>query len=193
MKITEAFNQAIADNLLGTSTILDINYVAFLSSRYDLNSLDNLGTIPTEIDRIAISLSDMSYVNKRFIFDFSIDADKCVCPTATISAKDSTSTIITVDSASSFDVNNLIEVETDTGFIETGILAKNVNDITIISPINAKITGKIRKKVSHLAFLCNATSFINSSDLIFTFINKVFYKDSTAVFPIKRSFEFFSS
>lgn len=180
---TQAYNEAEFTNNIGLTTIaVNFNYLAFLSTTQVLNELSNLGSVPAEIDRILIDDTNMSYVNSVFKFDFTIDSAEVVCATSEIQAKDSTSTIITLDSATSsfFEVNNLIEVETSEGFIESSIFAKTGDDITIQAPINALITGLVRKKVSHIAILCNATSTPNSADLIHSFFARKFFKDSTA-------------
>lgn len=180
---TQAYNEALFTNNIGLSTVdINFNYLAFLSTTQVLNELSNLGSVPAEIDRILIDDTNMSYINSVFKFDFTIDSTEVVCATSEIQAKDSTSTIITLDSATSsfFEANNLIEVETSEGFIESSIFAKTGDDITIQAPINALISGLVRKKVSHIAILCNATSTPNSADLIHSFFARKFYKDSTA-------------
>ncbi len=180
---TQAYNEALFTNNIGLSTVdINFNYLAFLSTTQVLNELSNLGSVPAEIDRILIDDTNLSYVNSVFKFDFTIDSAEVVCAISEIMAKDSTSTIITLHSSTSgsFEVNNLIEVETSEGFIESSIFAKTGDDITIQAPINALVSGLVRKKVSHIAILCNATSTPNPTDLIHSFFARKFYKDSTA-------------
>lgn len=178
---TQAYNEALFTNNIGLSTVnINFNYLAFLSTNQNLDTFSNLSSIPTEIDRISINDSNMSYVNSIFKFDFTISNGDVVCATTQVLSKDSTSTIITLDVGSYFEVNNIIEIETPGGFIETSIVAKSGNNITIQAPINATIGGTVRKKVSHIAVLCNSTLTPNPSDLIFAFFTRKFFKDSTA-------------
>ena len=180
---TQAYNEALFTNNIGLSTVdINFNYLAFLSTTQVLNELSNLASVPTEIDRVLIDNTNLSYINSTFKFDKTIASSDVVCATSIIQAKDSTSTIITLDNATSvfFEVNNLIEVQTTAGYIESGIFAKTGDNITIQSPINALVGGLVRKKVSHIAVLCNATSTPNPVDLIHSFFARKFYKDSTA-------------
>lgn len=183
---------AYYENLIGTTQpLININFVSFISYARELKDSDNLGTIPYEIDRKEINTTDMSFSGKIFTLNLDIGSSECVCPTSEIQSKDSTSTIITLDSgtSSSFEVNNLIEVETEGGFIESKIIAKTGDDITIDNPRNATIGGLIRKKVSHLILLCNATSTRNTGDMMFLSFENSFFKDSTAPLTKKLTFD----
>lgn len=188
----QSHRNAYYENLIGsTQPLININFVAFISYSKELKDPDNLGTIPYEIDRKEINTTDMSYLGKIFTLNLEIANSECVCPTSEIIAKDSTSTIITLHSStsSSFEVNNMIDVETEGGFIESKIIAKSGDDITIDNPRNATIGGLVRKKVTHLILLCNATSSRDVGDMMFLSFENSFYKDSTAPLTKKLTFD----
>lgn len=192
MIITQAFRDAIFTNNIGLTTVdTHFNYVAFISSSRTPNDLDTLASLPTELDRILISSANLSYVGSRFKIDYTISTSDAVCATSIILAKDSTSSLITLTNATAvfFVVGNLIEIETSAGYIETSILAKTGDVITINSPINALIGGLVRKKITHIAVLCNAIGSINPVDLIFCFFPEKFFKDSSATKQIITSYE----
>lgn len=113
MAIFQMYRDKLFTHALGSSTpILKNTHIAFISfGARDINDLDSLASLPTEIDRIPLTSGNMSWVGKRFTFDFTIPNANVVCPTSIITAKDSTSTIITLTSGSAvfFEVNNLIE------------------------------------------------------------------------------------
>lgn len=192
MIITQAFKEAFFANLIGTTTpILDNNYIAFISYYKQILNTNNLFNFPNELDRIQLTSSNKSYLNSAFTYDFTIPVSRCVCSTTTISSKDSTSSILTVASSSNFEVNNLIEVETINGFIERNILAISGNNITIDTPTNVIISGILRKKVSHLVILVNASNIVNkTSDQIFATFESKFFRDGTASLQIKRKFDY---
>ena len=80
---TQAYNEALFTNNIGLSTVdINFNYLAFLSTTQVLNDLSNLGSVPTEIDRILIDDTNMSYLNSVFKFDFTIDSAEVVCATS---------------------------------------------------------------------------------------------------------------
>lgn len=188
----QSHRNAYYENLIGaTQPLININFVAFISYSKELRDSDNLGTIPYEIDRKEIISTDMSYSGKIFTLNLDIGSSECVCPTSEIQSKDSTSTIITLDSGTSslFEVNNLIDVETEGGFIESKIIAKSGDNITIDNPRNATIGGLVRKKVTHLILLCNATSTRNTGDMMFLSFENSFFKDSTAPLAKKLTFD----
>lgn len=188
----QSHRNAYYENLIGTTQpLININFVAFISYARELKDSDNLGTITYEIDRKEINTTDMSYSGKIFTLNLDIGSSECVCPTSEIIVKDSTSTIITLDSgtSSSFEINNLIDVETEGGFIESKIIAKSGDDITIDNPRNAVIGGLVRKKVTHLILLCNATSTRDTGDMMFLSFENSFYKDSTAPLTKKLTFD----
>lgn len=188
----QSHRNAYYENLIGaTQPLININFVSFISYARELKDSDNLGTIPYEIDRKEINTTDMSYSGKIFTLNLDIGSSECVCPTSEIIAKDSTSTIITLDSgtSSSFEINNLIDVETEGGFIESKIIAKSGDDITIDNPRNATIGGLVRKKVTHLILLCNATSTRDTGDMMFLSFENSFYKDSTSPLTKKLTFD----
>lgn len=185
MAIFQMFRDEFFLHTIGTSApILKATHITFISfGARDINDLDSLASLPNEIDRIPLTSGNMSWVGKRFTFDFTIPNSNAVCATSIITAKDSTSTIISLTSGSAvfFEINNLIEIETSAGFIETKIIAKSGNNITISSPINALIGGLARKKVSHMIVLCNTTITPNTAtDTCFLWIKNSFFKDSTA-------------
>lgn len=180
-------------NLIGTTTpLLNCNYVSFISYAKELKDTDDLSTIPYEIDRKAITSSNMSFVFNVFSFDFEISTSECVCPTSIIEAKSLDSRTITLNSltSSDFEINNLIDVETSGGFVESKIIDKTGDDIILDNPRNALIGGLIRKKVSHMIILCNATSIRDTNDQVFLSFNNSFYKDSTAALTKKLQFDF---
>lgn len=184
---------AYFNNLIGTTTpLLNCNYVSFISYARELKDTDDLSTIPYEIDRKAITSSNMSFVFNLFTFNFEISTSECVCPTSIIEAKSTDSRTITLNSStsSSFEVDNLIDIETSGGFIECKIVSKTGDDIILDSPRNAVIGGIVRKKVSHMIILCNATSTRDTNDQVFLSFNNSFYKDSTAALEKKLQFDF---
>lgn len=192
-QLFQKFKDAFFTNLIGATTpLLNCNYISFISYAKELKDTDTLASIPYEIDRKSINPSNMSFNFNIFTFDFDIASSECVCPTSVIQSKSSDSTIITLDSITSvdFDQDNLIDIETSGGFVESKIIAKSGDNITLDSPRNAIIGGLCRKKVSHLIILCNATSTRDPDDLVFLSFNNSFYKDSTASLPKKLQFDF---
>lgn len=184
---------AYFNNLIGTTTpLLNCNYVSFISYAKELKDTDDLSTIPYEIDRKSITPSNMSFVFNLFSFDFQIGTSQCVCPTSIITAKsvDSRTITLTTSTSSGFAIDNLIDIQTSEGFIESKIIAKTGDNITIDNPRNATIGGLVRKKVSHIIILCNATATRNINDQVFLSFNNSFYKDSTATLTKKLQFDF---
>lgn len=194
MAIFQMFRDKFFIHTIGTSSpILKATHIAFMSVGRDIKDSDSLNTLTTEIDRIAISSSDMSSLSKRFTWDFTINNSSCVCPTSIITAKDSTNTVITLTTATAvfFEVGNLIEVATSGDYIESKIIAKSGDNITISSPINALVGGLVRKKVSHMIVLCNSTmtpDLVN--DLCFLVFPDKFFKDGSASLAKTLAYDF---
>lgn len=178
--ITQAYRETLFNNNKGANDSTLVTHANFISSYEDPSDFDNLSTLPVEIDRIVLTTGNMSFTNKEFTFNFDIPEANCVCPTTSISSKDSTNTLLTLNDASSFAIGNLIEVETSLGYLETGIVAKSGNTITIKEPLAVSIGSVVRKKVSHIGILINASITISSTDLIMLWIKQAFFKDSTA-------------
>lgn len=102
-------------------------------------------------------------------------------------------TIITLTSitAPAFKLGDRIEIPTSQGYVERKIIAKNSNIITVNQPTDATISGIAHIKVSHVAVLCNSNNTpAPSTDLVFKWFKRVFYKDNTGTRLIKLQYDF---
>lgn len=186
---------ALFAHLIGIDTpVLNINYMVFISYCKTVSDGDLLNTYPYEVGRVEINDSNKSGTGKKFTFNFNIPVSSCICQTAEVTAIDATKTIVTVDSAVDFEVNNLIEIETSEGHIERSIIAISGNDITVDTALNPIIGGTLRKKITHMIALSDATVTPNGlTDRIFLTFKVSFYNNGTASLPVKKAFEILSS
>lgn len=192
---TTQFKEIQFKHFKGESTpLFNITHLAFTSKNSVQVDTDDLSTNTSEVDRIAILNSEMTYNLNTSIFtiDLVIPNNKVVCPTSIITAQPS-STIITLTSSTfgAFKIGDLILLPTSSGDIETEIININsgLNQITVNNALSVTIGGLCKKKISYIAILCNSNNTPSPTDLIYKWLRNPFYKDSASTKPIKIQFK----
>lgn len=196
MTITQNYKQQFFTLSQGITTpVLTWTHLAFCT-RYDQpTTTDNLANNNSELDRIALNTSDISWTNNLVTITTTIASNKVVCPTSTIVSIDPSNTIYALTPATfgAFKLGDRVEVPTLAGYIEGKIVNRdtNLNTVTLSAPIAGVVGQDIHIKVSTVAILCNASLTPSpSTDLVFKWIPQSFYKDSTSSRSLTMQFEF---